>query len=115
MSENIKLKKGLNIRIKGHAEKILSPEIPVTHYAVKPADFPGLVPRLSVKPGDIVKAGTALFSDKFNPEIVVTSPVSGKVVDAVRGERRKLLEITVEAAGNEYMLISVKLIRLFWQ
>jgi Na+-transporting NADH:ubiquinone oxidoreductase subunit A len=103
MSEQIKLKKGLNIRIKGLAEKILSPGIPVTHYAVKPVDFPGLVPRLSVKPGDIVRAGTVLFSDKFRPEIVVTSPVSGKVVEAVRGERRRLLEVTVEVGGDDYV------------
>jgi Na+-transporting NADH:ubiquinone oxidoreductase subunit A len=103
MSENIRLKKGLNIRIKGAAEKILSPEIPVTHYAVKPVDFPGLVPKLEVRPGDTVKAGTTLFIDKFIPEIRFASPVSGTVVDCVRGERRKLLEVTIEVAGEEFI------------
>lgn len=103
MSDKIKLKKGLDIRIKGAAEKILSPEIPVTHYAVKPVDFPGIVPYMMVKPGDLVKAGTTLFTDKLNPSIKFASPVSGKVVEVVRGERRKLFEVTVEVKGNEYV------------
>lgn len=103
MSEIIKLSKGLNIRLKGIAEKILSPEIPVTHYGVKPIDFPGFVPKLAVKPEDKVKAGSVLFTDKFTPEICLTSPVSGKVVDIVRGERRKLLEIVIEVSGNDFL------------
>jgi Na+-transporting NADH:ubiquinone oxidoreductase subunit A len=103
MSEKIKISKGLNIRIKGTAEKILTPAVPVTHYAVKPVDFPGLVPRMEVKPGDEVKAGTVLFTDKFRPEIKFTSPVSGKVADVLRGDRRKLLEVVIEVSGNEYI------------
>jgi len=103
MSDKIKLKKGLNIRIKGVAEKILSPEMPVTRYAVKPVDFPGLVPRMAVKPGEPVKAGTVLFTDKLRPAIKFTSPISGKVLEVVRGERRKLLEVVIEVAGNEYV------------
>ncbi|MBE0673888.1 MAG: Na(+)-translocating NADH-quinone reductase subunit A [Bacteroidales bacterium] len=102
MSEIIKLKKGLNIRLKGVAEKILSPEIPVTRYGVKPIDFPGLVPKVTVKPDDNVKAGSVLFTDKQRPEIKITSPVSGKVVDIVRGERRRLLEVVIEVSGNDY-------------
>ena len=55
MSEIIKLKRGLNLKLKGAAEKILSPGTPAVRYGVKPIDFPGLVPKLSVKPGDEVK------------------------------------------------------------
>jgi Na+-transporting NADH:ubiquinone oxidoreductase subunit A len=66
-------------------------------------DFPGLIPRLNVKPGDIVSAGSPLFHDKLRPEIFFTSPVSGKVVSVERGDRRKLLEVVVEKNGNEYI------------
>ncbi|MDX9929306.1 MAG: NADH:ubiquinone reductase (Na(+)-transporting) subunit A, partial [Bacteroidales bacterium] len=72
MSEIVKLRKGLNIKLKGAAEKILIPESPVSRYGVKPIDFPGLVPRLTVRVGDNVKAGSALFTDKFSPEIRFT-------------------------------------------
>jgi len=103
MSTSVKLKKGLDIRIKGEAEKVLITEVESTHYGVKPIDFPGLTPKLNVKPGDKVLAGTPLFHDKLNPEILFTSPVSGKVLSIVRGDRRKLLEIVVEKEGNDFI------------
>jgi Na+-transporting NADH:ubiquinone oxidoreductase subunit A len=103
MSEIVKLRKGLNIKLKGAAEKILIPESPVSRYGVKPIDFPGLVPRLTVRVGDNVKAGSALFTDKFSPEIRFTSPVSGRVADIVRGERRRLLEVVIETEGEDYV------------
>ncbi len=101
MSKQIKLRKGLNIRLVGKADKILMPEERPDLFGVKPIDFPGLVPKMCVKPGDNVKAGTPLFFDKQRPEVKFTSPVSGVVKDVVRGERRKILEVTVEAKGDE--------------
>ena len=56
---------------------------------------------MCVKPGEEVKAGTPLFFDKQRPEVKFTSPVSGVVLDVVRGERRKILEVIVEAKGDE--------------
>ena len=102
MSKQIKLKKGLNIRLSGKAEKILIPEERAGRYAVKPVDFPGLVPKLCIKSGDLVKAGSPLFFDKYRPEIKYTSPVSGVVHDVVRGERRKILEVVIEAKGDDF-------------
>lgn len=96
MSETIKLRKGLNIKLKGSAvTELESLQFPVT-IALKPSDFPGLTPKLKVKTDTIVKAGEALFSDKYHPEILVTAPVGGKVVSVNRGERRKILEIVIE-------------------
>ncbi|WP_167612632.1 Na(+)-translocating NADH-quinone reductase subunit A [Maribellus sediminis] len=96
MSEVIRLKKGLNIKLKGSAEKVLEKlPIPAT-VALKPTDFPGLTPKLSVKAEAEVKAGDALFYDKYHPEIVFTAPVGGKVLSINRGERRKVLEIVIE-------------------
>ncbi|MDZ7737809.1 MAG: Na(+)-translocating NADH-quinone reductase subunit A [Bacteroidales bacterium] len=103
MSKQIKLRKGLDIRMKGRADKILIPEEKADRYAVKPVDFPGLVPKMVVKPGAEVKAGTTLFFDKKNEDIKYASPASGVVLDVVRGERRRILEVVVEAKGDDYV------------
>jgi Na+-transporting NADH:ubiquinone oxidoreductase subunit A len=103
MSVTIKLKKGFNIRIKGSAEKVIDTFPEPVFYGVKPVDFPGLTPKLNVKPGDRVQAGSPLFHDKVHPEIVFTSPVSGTVLSIERGDRRKMLEVVVEKNGNEYI------------
>jgi Na+-transporting NADH:ubiquinone oxidoreductase subunit A len=103
MSSSVKLKKGLNIRIGGIAEKNLVPDVQSTLYGVKPVDFPGLTPKLDVKPGDKVLAGSPLFHDKLRPEIKFVSPVSGNVLGVTRGDRRKLLEVVVERKGDEFI------------
>ncbi len=100
MSRSFKLKKGFDIPIEGTAEKHIVEADPVL-YGVKPIDFPGLIPRLNTKPGAFVQAGTPLFVDKIRPEIMFTSPVSGKVVSVERGDRRKMLEVIIEKKGNE--------------
>jgi len=96
MPEVIKLRKGLDIKLKGSAEKVLE-TLPVPEkVALKPTDFQGLTPKLSVKPGAKVKAGDPLFYDKYHPEIVFTAPLGGKVASVNRGERRRILEVVVE-------------------
>lgn len=102
MSKQIKIRKGLNIRLKGKPDKILIPEEKPGRYAVKPVDFPGLFPKMCVKPGAEVKAGTCLFWDKKNEDIKFTAPVSGIVRDVVRGERRRILEVVIDAKGDDY-------------
>ncbi len=96
MSKVIKIKKGLNIPLKGKAEKVLTdPGLP-GKFAVKPIDFPGIRPKMLVRPDDAVKAGTPLFFDKYKPGVMFTSPVSGRVVAVNRGERRKILEVVIK-------------------
>ena len=97
MSKVIKIKKGLDINMKGKAEKILNQTDPSEMYAIKPIDFPGLTPKLAVKEDHEVKAGSPLFFDKYKPEVLFTSPVSGRVVSVTRGERRRILEVVVKA------------------
>ena len=97
MSKVIKIRKGKDIKLKGRAPLELIGELVSDSYAVKPPDFQGLVPKLEVKEGDEVKAGSVLFHDKNNPDIKFTSPVSGEVTDIVRGMRRAILEIRVLA------------------
>jgi len=101
MPSVIRLKKGLDIRLQGKAEKILMPEIPVSRYCVMTGDFPGLIPKLEVKEGDVVSAGTTLFHDKRRPEIKYASPVSGKVIEVVRGDKRVILGVAIEQEGKE--------------
>lgn len=99
MSKVIKIRKGLNIKLAGKAEKVLEKIDLSSTYAVKPTDFPGLVPKLLVKTEDKVKAGTPLFYDKNKPSVLFTSPVSGTVKTINRGERRAILEVIVESDG----------------
>lgn len=97
MSKVIKLKKGLNIKLKGKADDVLKDAKASETYAIKPTDFDGLTPKLVVKVDDKVKAGSTLFYDKYRPEVQFTSPVSGQVVAIHRGERRRILEVVVKA------------------
>lgn len=101
MPSPIKLRRGLNIKLAGKAEKILLPEIPITRYGIRFNDFEGLTAKPVVKEGDTVKAGTTIFYDKSFPEIKYVSPVSGVVKGIIRGEKRLLLEVVIEHQGNE--------------
>ena len=108
MSNNIDLKKGLDIPISGAAaQKTAKVTVPGT-VAVKPTDFRGLKPRLLVREGDKVLAGSPVLADKESPDILFTSPVSGTVTEIVRGEKRKLLEVRIKAdATQEYLEFAV--------
>ena len=97
MSKEIRLKKGLTINLVGDADKVYASVKPTDNYVVKPTDFHGLTPKLTVKVGDKVKAGTVLFFDKYNDKINFVSPVSGEVTAIVRGEKRRILEIVIKA------------------
>lgn len=108
MSKVINLKRGLNIRLKGDAEKIFGTLIEADKVALKPTDFPGLSPKILVKAGQEVKAGEPIFFDKNNPEILFTAPTSGEVLAINRGERRKVLEIVIKADGKNESLDFVK-------
>ena len=101
MSKNIVLKKGLNIPIAGEAELRVSKAIAPGIVAVCPTDFKGLLPRLLVKEGDSVLCGSPVIADKKNPDILLASPVSGTVKELVRGDKRKLLAVLIEADDEQ--------------
>ena len=97
MSKVIKIKKGLDIKLVGEAEKEVVVQPVGERYAVSPLGFEGVVPKLLVAEGDKVLAGDALFYDKAHPEVMFTSPVSGTISAIRRGEKRKLLAIEIAA------------------
>lgn len=109
MSKQYKLKRGLDIKIAGVANTAIEQASESKVVALKPTDFAGLTPKLCVKAGAEVKAGDVLFFDKYNPEILFTSPVSGTVKEVARGDRRKVLAIIVEADGKNEKLSFEKL------
>ena len=98
MIKHIHLNKGLDIPVKGAAELKVEKNIISEVVSVKPVNFKNLTPKLMVREGDEVKAGSILFVDKYRPEIGFASPVSGTVESVVRGEKRKLLEVRVKAS-----------------
>jgi len=101
MANVIKLHKGLDIHLQGKAEEKLIQLKSNGQYALVPDDFEGVTPKVVVKEGDVVKAGDALFVNKQYPEVKFASPVSGKVAEVVRGERRKVLCVKVQADAEQ--------------
>lgn len=101
MANLIKLRKGLDINLKGKAAaEVMSVKEP-GFYALIPDDFTGVTPKVVVKEQEYVMAGGPLFVDKNHPELKFVSPVSGVVTSVERGARRKVMSITVEAAAEQ--------------
>lgn len=99
----IRLKKGLDLRLEGAVTDFstVAQAAGVRSFAICPDDFPGFVPKPAVKDGQPVLAGQPLLFDKNHPGIKLVSPVAGTVAGVVRGERRKILYVAVEASGSD--------------
>lgn len=101
MSKTIKLRKGLDIRLLGAADKIKA-EAPLPRtVSIKPADFHGMKPKLHLKEGESVKIGEVVFHDKYNDAIKYVSPVNGKIEAIVRGAKRRILEVVISVDGEQ--------------
>ena len=95
MSNDIRIRKGLDISLLGSAEK-QTKELPLASlYCLKPSDFHLVIPKLVAREGAVVKAGDTIFYDKRDERVLFPSPVSGTITEIVRGERRKILEIRI--------------------
>lgn len=97
MSKSVRLSRGLNINLLGDADKVYASVKNHEIYALKPTDFHGLTPKLTVKVGDSVLAGSIIFFDKYNEKIKFCSPVSGTIQDIVRGDKRRILEVIIKS------------------
>jgi Na+-transporting NADH:ubiquinone oxidoreductase subunit A len=101
MSNDIKIKKGLDIKLKGEAEKAIEDAIKSNYFTLRPEDFHGVTPKLIAKVGTKVKAGQPVFYDKSNEVVQFVSPVSGEVIDIPRGPKRKILAIKIQADKDQ--------------
>ncbi|GHU63337.1 Na(+)-translocating NADH-quinone reductase subunit A [Bacteroidia bacterium] len=97
MANLIKIKKGLDINLRGKPKDVINQYVLSQYYTIFPDDYPGFVPKVSVKQHDKVLAGTPVLFDKNHPEIKIVSPVSGEVESVNRGEKRKLLSIVIKS------------------
>ncbi|XOD67468.1 MAG: Na(+)-translocating NADH-quinone reductase subunit A [Flavobacteriales bacterium Tduv] len=95
MAKDIRIKKGLDIPLKGQARKETNYVSSSKVYSLIPDDFHHVIPKLEVKLGDKVKSGDVLFRSKADHRIVFPAPVSGAVTEIVRGEKRKILQIKI--------------------
>ncbi|NNL16250.1 MAG: NADH:ubiquinone reductase (Na(+)-transporting) subunit A, partial [Flavobacteriaceae bacterium] len=101
MSNDIKIKKGLDIKLVGEAEKVSENASQSEYFTIRPDDFHGTTPKLIAKEGSKVKAGDPVFFDKANQEIKFVSPVSGKITKVERGAKRKILAIKILADKDQ--------------
>ena len=101
MSKDISIQNGANLNLKGLASKEFEVANKSLTYALNPDDFFALVPRMLVKEGDFVKKGDPVFFDKNDENIKIVSPVSGKIKQIVRGEKRKILNVIIDRSGDD--------------
>ena len=101
MSKTIKLRKGLDIRLVGVANKVKTNAKTPKTVSLKPIDFHGMIPRMLVKEGESVRIGSIIFKDKYRESIKFASPVNGKVQAIIRGEKRRILEVVIDVDENQ--------------
>ena len=97
----IKIKKGLDLPIKGAPEQQISEGKAVTRVAVLGEEYVGMRPTMHVQVGDKVKKGQILFEDKKNPGVKFTAPAAGEVVEVNRGAKRVLQSVVVKIEGDD--------------
>jgi len=97
MSKDIKIKKGLDIKLIGEAEKSVEQAIISNFCTIRPEDFHSVIPKLVAKEGTTLKAGDVIFYDKSNEEVKFVSPVSGTVIEVLRGPKRRIDAVKIQA------------------
>lgn len=101
MSNDIKIRKGLDIKLKGEAEKLISEAPRSKFFAIKPTDFHGVTPKMVVKEGEAVQAGDTIFYSKGSERVKFVSPVSGTIQEIKRGAKRRILEVVIQADATD--------------
>ena len=100
MSKDIRVRKGLDLKLKGEADKKIVNAPQSSIYALKPADFHAVVPKLVLKEGASVKAGETVFYSKYDEKVKFAAPVSGTITEILRGAKRRILEVKITANGT---------------
>ena len=97
MSNDIRIKRGHTLRLKGETEKTLVDAPRSKTFAIKPPDFHSVVPKMTLKEGAKLQAGDEIFYSKYTEEVKFTSPVSGTLKEIKRGQKRRIMEVIIEA------------------
>ena len=109
MANTIKISKGLDIKIVGKAIEKISKIQPSRVIEIIPDHFHGITPKVTVKEGEAIKAGTPLFYNKNYESMKFVSPVSGSIREIKRGERRKVMSILIDVNSQpEFLQFGVK-------
>ena len=101
MSNDIRIKNGLTINLKGAAENIIKQAALPKTVSLNPSDFHSIVPKMVVKENQNVKLGEPIFFSKKDDRIKFCSPVDGIVSEIVRGAKRKIIEIVIKVDPNQ--------------
>jgi Na+-transporting NADH:ubiquinone oxidoreductase subunit A len=100
----IHIKKGLDLPIAGKPDfnptATIEEARSVRSVAILGSDYPGMRPTMEVREGEAVARGALLFTDKKNPGVRFTSPVSGRVTQINRGAKRALVSVVIELVGD---------------
>ena len=99
--KEVRIRKGMTIKMQGTAKETVSAAIVPKCYCIRPTDFQGITPKMDCNEGDVLKRGSVVFHDKDNPEIRFVSPCSGILKEIVRGEKRKILRVVIEADNSD--------------
>ncbi len=98
----IQITKGLDLPLSGTPRMQVEECPAVRHVALLGRDYQDMKPTLLVAEGDLVSLGQPLFAEKSHPQILYTSPGSGRVVAINRGGRRIFQSLVIElSAGSE--------------
>ncbi len=81
----IRIRKGLSLPVRGTPSADIDVIDGITQSAILGDDYPSLKPSMLVKEGDSVSKGQPVFTDRKNPEIIYTAPVTGKVKEVKKG------------------------------
>lgn len=92
----IRIKRGLDLKIPGAPAQVLDAGGSVRTAALVGPDYERLAPALSVEQDAEVRRGETLFTDRGDPAVRYTAPVSGRVLAIHRGARRRLLSVVIE-------------------
>lgn len=104
MSKDIKITKGLDIKLVGVAEQTTTKAVLSNVYAIHLNDFHGITPKMLIKEGGEVKAGEAIFYNKNRRDMLFVSPVSGELIEIERGARRRILSLKILADKDQEVL-----------
>ncbi|MBO7586989.1 MAG: NADH:ubiquinone reductase (Na(+)-transporting) subunit A [Bacteroidales bacterium] len=93
---SIKIRQGFDLQLDGGATSVVEPYATGRYY-IRPSDFRWMTPQLLVREGDSLSVGTPLFADKRDPRVRICSPVDGTLTQVVRGDKRRILALVMDA------------------